>query len=156
MAINDILSTYASSQFHNVQSDLGNLKAMWDNMVGGATATFQSLWDGGFVGIDANNYEVIKTAITQMIEKIENTLSQFNANAEMESGLKGEASEAAAYYVQCVNRLLSDYATTYRNLVILADNAVEQMKQGDTENAAAIRTDAENLVREGSQIRVEL
>lgn len=156
MAINDILSNIGSSLSHSAQSDLGNLKAMWDNMVGGATATFQTLWSGGFVGIDVNNYETIRNAIIEMVDKIEGVLSQFNANAEMETGLKGEAAEAASDYVKAVNELLLAYATTYKNFIKLADNAVEQMKQGDTQNAAEIRNEADVLRKEASSIRVEL
>lgn len=153
--IQDVLGNVGSIGAHIVEGGVSKVGNVFEAALGNVRASFSTLWSGGFVGINVNNYEVIRTAIQDMINKIEGVLSSFNANAEFETGLKGEAAEAGSEYVKAVNELLLAYATTYKNFIKLADEAVEQMRQGDTQNAAAIRSDAENLRAEAAKIRVD-
>lgn len=155
MSIENILSTAGaavSSVFNNTVNSVSNL---FESAIGSAVTSFSVLWDGGFVGIDVNNYTVIKDEIDTLMTKVEETLSQFNAAAEFETGLKGEAADAASEYVKAVNDLLIAYVTTYRNFIKLADESVAQMKAGDTANAASIRDAAAEIRSRAEEIRVD-
>lgn len=155
MSIENILSNAGAAISNGFKNTASTLGAMFQNAIGSATATFSTLWDGGFVGIDVNNYMVIRDEIDALMTKVEQVLSEFNAQAEFETGVKGEASEAASEYVKAVNELLIAYVTTYRNFIKLADDAVEQMKQGDTQNAASIRSAADEIRARANDIRVD-
>jgi hypothetical protein len=155
MSIENILSTAGaavSSVFNNTVNSIGNL---FESAIGSAVTSFSVLWDGGFVGIDVNNYTVIRDEIDTLMTKVEQVLTQFNANAEFETGVKGEAADAASEYVKAVNELLIAYVTTYRNFIKLADDAVAQMKAGDQQNAASIRTAADEIRSRAAEIRVD-
>lgn len=155
MSIENILSTAGaavSSVFNNTVNSIGNL---FESAIGSAVTSFSVLWDGGFVGIDVNNYTVIKDEIDALMTKVEETLTQFNAAAEFETGIKGEAADAASEYVKAVNTLLIAYVTTYRNFIKLADESVAQMKAGDTSNAASIRDAAAEIRARAEEIRVD-
>lgn len=155
MSIENILSNAGAAISNGFKNTASTLGAMFQNAIGSATATFSTLWDGGFVGIDVNNYMVIRDEIDALMTKVEQVLSEFNAQAEFETGVKGEAADAASEYVKAVNELLIAYVTTYRNFIKLADDAVEQMKQGDTQNAASIRSAADEIRARANDIRVD-
>lgn len=155
MSIENILSNAGAAISNGFKNSAATLGAMFQNAIGTAQATFSTLWDGGFVGIDVNNYTVIRDEIDTLMTKVEQVLTQFNANAEFETGVKGEAADAAAEYVKAVNELLIAYVTTYRNFIKLADDAVAQMKAGDQQNAASIRTAADEIRSRAAEIRVD-
>jgi ElaB/YqjD/DUF883 family membrane-anchored ribosome-binding protein len=155
MSIENILSNAGAAISNGFKNSAATLGAMFQNAIGTAQATFSTLWDGGFVGIDVNNYTVIRDEIDTLMTKVEQVLTQFNANAEFETGVKGEAADAASEYVKAVNELLIAYVTTYRNFIKLADDAVAQMKAGDQQNAASIRTAADEIRSRAAEIRVD-
>lgn len=153
--IEDLVNNVTSNVSNAARSAFDTATNTIRNVLGTANATLGSLYDGGFVGINANNIDTITTAVNNMITQVEGVLAGFNAAVEFEAGLKGEAAAAASEYVAAVKELVFAYTSTYKNFIKLANDAAEQWKTGDTANAQAIQTGTDAIMKEANTIRVD-
>lgn len=153
--IEDIISNTASTVSNYSRAAIDTATNAIKTTVGTAAATISSLYDGGFVGINASNITTITDAVNNMITKIEAEMDNFNVNTEFSVGVKGEAEAAASEYVKAVKELVAAYVSTYKTFIKLANDSVEQMQTGDTANAQSIRTGAEAILKEANNIRVD-
>lgn len=167
MSIQSIAGNIGSSIYRGVGGTFSEIGNRIENLLGGAVAQLSSLWDGGFVGFDMNNYQILTSAIEAHVQAMEVIISSFNTEAYIGGALKGEAMEAAIEYVRAIKQLLDAYATTYRdfNLQLTGsakgefsgdgDNIMAQYASGDSQNAQAINTEAQNIINEASNIRID-
>ena len=82
-------------------------------------------------------------------------VDKFNTNANIDIALKGKARDAAVEYVDAIKTLLNAYVSTYRNFNERVKEAVEAMSVGDLENANVIRSDAQDILTQANNIRVD-
>lgn len=155
MSIRNIATNVGSLINHGADSLITNAGSAITALVGSTQKALQSAWTGGFVGVNVDNYEEIKTVIQKFIDDIEGALSQFNTSVDWTTGLKGEAAAAANEYVKAVNELLLAYATTYKEFLKVADDAMMAWAEGDRDNAAAIRDAAQELKAKAAEIRID-
>lgn len=155
MSIQSIIGNGLSSVGHGVGEGLNQVSTYLENLLSGATAQLSSLWDGGFVGMNTANASVLSDAIEQYIAKLNEIVDGFNTAANIDVALKGEAASAATEYVTAIKSLLQAYTSTYRNFNKLLTATVESMNEGDTQNASAIRTDAQDIQSQANSIRVD-
>ena len=166
MSIQNIVGNEISSLYHSAAGGVEALGIRIETMLSGATATLNSLWDGGFVGIDTANYTILTEAIDAHVKSLENIINNFNTDAYIDSALKGQAREEAVVYVKAIKDLLSAYATSYREFnKLLTGHAhgqevndgsiMAQMMAGDQQNAQAINQDAQAIQTEARSIRID-
>lgn len=120
-----------------------------------AATALGSIWSGGFIGIDENNWSTIKDAIEKLIENANTEVEKFNELANRDDALKGEAAAALGEYLKACKGLLYAYVTTYRNFVTDAETALNAMKAGDTANAQAVQNAAADVEQMANEIRVD-
>jgi len=120
-----------------------------------AVTKIGSIYSGGFIGIDANNWGTIKEAIEKLITDAETELNKFNELAERDDALKGQAAGALGEYLKKSKELLLAYATTYRNFITDAETALTAMNEGDTANAQSIQEAASAIEQKANEIRVD-
>jgi hypothetical protein len=169
MSIQSIAGNLGSSVFHSVTGTAQEIGSRIENLLGGAVASVSTLWDGGFVGFDMNNYQILTTAIENHVKQLEEVIDQFNTDAYIDGALKGQARDEAVEYVKAIKTLLQAYATTYRQFNIQLTGAangvyggsgsgesiMDQYNTGDQQNAQAIRTESEQIQTEAQSIRID-
>lgn len=155
MSIQNIVGNVGSMLSNAKDIGVQYISANLQNLIGGATAKLETLWNGGFVGIDTDNALTLKDEIEKYIARLNDIIEGFNTETYIGGALKGQAAEAASEYVSAIKTLISAYITTYRNFNDILLNTVESMKSGDTENANAIRTDAQAIITQANNIRVD-
>lgn len=157
MAISNqqFLGNLASKAFHGKAGNIIEVSSKLEAIIGGATAKYSTLWDGGFVGIDTANYTVLIDAINNYIASLNSIIESFNTEANITGALKGEAQAAAIEYVAAIKKLLEAYVSSYKNFNYLLEDSVESMKSGDTGNATAIRTEAQEVLTQANTIHVD-
>lgn len=166
MSIQNIVGNEISNIYHGATGTLQEIGSRIESLLSGATARFESLWDGGFVGIDTANYTILTDAIDAHVKSLEDIVNNFNTDAYIDGALKGQARDEAVVYVKAIKDLLSAYATTYREFNrLLTGHAhgqeindgsiMAQMMVGDQSNAQAINTDAQAIQNEAQSIRID-
>ena len=153
-----------------IRAGLGNLgasiKSAWDNSIQSIFAQTQGIFDaavtkigsiysGGFIGIDANNWGTIKVSIEKMIADASAELAKFQELAKRDDAIKGEASTALGGYLGNAQKLLDAYVTTYRNFIKDAETALGAMNEGDRQNAQNINEASSAIEAEANAIRVD-
>ena len=127
----------------------------WDYFLHGENAVnFTSEFDT--VGINENNIDNIEEDInTLIINPINQILDEFGGGTGVfDKGLKGDANEAAAKYIQAVKNLLLAYVSTYKNFITLCYESLEAMKQNDAGNAEVIQNAQQTIQQMANEIQV--
>lgn len=166
MSIQNVVGNGISGAYHFGAGTLQEIGSRIETLLSGATARLESLWDGGFVGIDTANYTILTDAIDAHVKSLEDIINNFNTEAYIDGALKGQARDEAVLYVRAIKQLLEAYATTYRQFNIALTGAahgesindgsvIAQMMTGDQENAQAINTDAQAIQNEAQSIRID-
>lgn len=155
MSIQNIAGTVGSLLSNGKDIGLQYISTGLQNILGGASAKLETLWSGGFVGIDTENALTLRDEIEKYISRLNDIIEGFNTDTYVGGALKGQAADAATEYVNAIKSLISAYITSYRNFNGLLERTVEEMQKGDTENATAIRTDAQSIITQANNIRVD-
>ena len=155
MSIQSILGNVTAEIGSGISQGLESLGNMMQNVVGTATAKIGSIYDGGFIGINANNWDTIKTAVLALISAAEEDLKKFNELADREGALKGEAKDATGEYLKDCKDLLNSYISQYKNFIRFAEESLTALNEGDTQNAQAIRAAAGDIQAAAANIRVD-
>lgn len=155
MSIQNIVTNIGDALEVRDRNAVTVLRNVMQAAIGEARSNWASLWDGGFVGIDANNIGVLTDEVNRIITRIDEIANNFNAEQQFDGALAGEARLATQEYVEGVKDLLKAFVSTYRNFIKLAEESATAMTQGDTENAAAIRAAKDEVQQRASEIRVD-
>lgn len=155
MSIQNIVTNIADALEVRDRNAVTVLRNTMQAAIGEARSNWASLWDGGFVGIDANNIGVLTDEVNRIITRIDEIANNFNAEQQFDGALAGDAKLATQEYVEAVKELLKAFVSTYRNFIKLAEESAAAMTQGDTENAAAIRAARDEVQQRASEIRVD-
>ena len=143
----------------DIKSAAGNLfQNIWAQAQGlfdGAVTKVGSIYSGGFIGIDANNWTVIKDSIETLITNAGNELAKFQELANRDDAIKGDASAALGGYLLNAQKLLDAYISTYRNFIKDAETALGAMTEGDRQNAQSINEASAAIEAEANSIRVD-
>lgn len=125
------------------------------DVLDGANARLGSLWDGGFVGIDVNNYTMLTDDIERFVEDMEDITSSFVKRNSIEGALKGKTAVAVSSYIEGVNQALAAYLSFFRSFNTLIHKSVESMIEADRENSNVIVNEAEDVKSAALNIRVD-
>jgi len=156
MGIKNTLGNIADAVTNSASQAVDEIGSRVNAIVGQANARLGAIYDGGFIGVNANNWPDIKDAIEgQIITPAETELDKFNALADQTDAIKGESAEALRTYLLACAELVAAYISTYRNFITLAETSLQAMQAGDTSNAQAINEAADEIQNEAQQIAVE-
>ena len=155
MGIKSTLGNLGSSVSAFANNTLEQVSAKLTGLFNNAVAQIGSIWDGGFIGIDTNNWDTISKAIDDMISVAEEEIEDFNDLANRDDVLKGKQSEALGEYLQDAKSLLEAWVSTLRNFKKDAETAMNQLVEGDDTNAQTIHEAAANLEQQANAIRVD-
>ena len=155
MSIQNIVTNVADAIEVRDRNSVTVLRNVMQAAIGEARSNWASLWDGGFVGIDANNIGVLTDEINRIVSRVEEIANNFNAEQQFDGALAGYARIATQEYVDAVKKLLIAFASTYRNFSTLAESSAKAMSEGDTENAAEIRAARDEVQQRADEIRVD-
>ena len=140
------------SAWSNTTQEIGSrINAIFDS----TTTKIGSIYSGGFIGVDANNWTAIKTSVEDLISAANEDINKFNDLANRDDALKGEAATALGEYLTACKGLLQAYVTTYRNFITDGETALAAMNTGDTENAKAIQQASAEVNEQAQSIQVD-
>lgn len=155
MSIQSYLGNLGASIGSTVSQGLDEISNFMQGVVGTATSKIGSIYDGGFIGINADNWDTIKTAVEALIKAAEEDLDKFNELANKDGALKGLAKEATGDYLVACKDLLYAYISTYKNFITYAEESLNALNEGDTQNAQAIQAATQDIQSAATQIRVD-
>ena len=155
MSIQSILGNVTAEIGSGISQGLETLGNMMQSVVGTATAKIGSIYDGGFIGINENNWGTIKTAVEALIKAAEEDLNNFKEIDDREGALKGEAKDATGEYLKSCKDLLYAYISTYKNFITFAEESLTALHEGDTQNAQAIQAATSDIQATAANIRVD-
>lgn len=111
--------------------------------------------DGVFVGMDINNLDTFKTALTTYINGANDILAGLNLDPSIEVTLKGTNIETSLHeFLQAEKTLLTTYINSLNLLSKELDTAAENYKQSDTSIGGDVSADAESIRSEASNITI--
>ena len=80
MSIQNLIGNGISGAYHMGAGTLQEVGSRIESLLSGATARIESLWDGGFVGIDTVNYTILTEAIDAHVKSLEDIINNFNTH----------------------------------------------------------------------------
>lgn len=155
MSIKNIFGNWKSSVSHSSSQSINDVSKSFTSMLSGSTAKLSSLWDGGFVGIDVNNYEDLTRRIDLFIEDMEDISTRFAQYSDISGALKGQAAEAAKEYIKELTLVINAYISFYRNFNALIVETADTMLLSDKDNSNAISEEASNVIDDANNIRID-
>lgn len=155
MSIRSFVGNVASNVGNDLQSIMAAAKIAVQNVVGSVETGLTTLWSGGFAGIDENNFDTIKNALTEYCNTIEEHIEEFDQMSKLEVAYKGSIQEAADDFVKAVKEILRAYVTTMRRNITEADTAFQNYKENAEKIAQDVMSDAESVRSEAKKIRLD-
>lgn len=155
MSIKNIFGNWKSYVSHSSSQNLNDISKSFTNILSGSTAKLSSLWDGGFVGIDVNNYEDLTRRIDLFVEDMEEISTRFAQYSDISGALKGQAAEAAKEYIKELTLVINAYISFYKNFNVLITETADKMLLNDKENSNAIVEEASNVINDANNIRID-
>lgn len=114
-----------------------------------------SLYNGGVVGM-SGDMSPLTNEIKRYVEDLNDTVNRFNATADISTALKGQAAVAAKEYMASIGELIKSYCSYYGNFINIAKSAQNQLAEGDSQNARAIREREESIRSDAKSILSEI
>lgn len=97
---------FATQKWDEAKSKLSQLGAMF-------TSGAKSVFGGGFSGI--KDPAELQQAITKYSQEVQQAVNDFQANAELDVAIKGEAQAALHEFIEEVKKLLDAYAASVQS-----------------------------------------
>lgn len=138
-----------------IKSIFAGAKGTLENIVGSVGTKLSNLWDGGFAGIDENNFESLKQAIVQYCDEVDAIIDGFNQQGHLEVAYKGAIQDAANDFVVAVKEILVAYVSTMRRNIAEADTAFQNYRQAAQSIAQDVQADAANIRSEAQKVKLD-
>lgn len=156
----------------SIQSGIGNITAgvgnavdgglAWassrlESLVGTVKAGLGNIWGGGFAGISKDKIDAdLIPALERYCETIEDSINQFNADADVTSSFAGpELAPAVKDFVSAIKELLKAYVSTMRKEIASVNSAYEQYTTGSQSVASNVSTNAQDIRSAASEVRLD-
>lgn len=155
MSIQSALGNIVSGVTNDLQGLLTAAKAKLEGIVGGIATSMTNLWDGGFAGIDENNFDTLKAALESYCNSIDEIIRGFDQTTNLDVAYKGAINEAANDFVDSVKEILTAYVSTMRRNIAEADTAFQNYAQAAQSIAQDVKSDAADIRSEAQNIRLD-
>ena len=155
MSIQSALGNFATGAKNDITSIFAGAKGALENIVGSVGTKLSNLWDGGFAGIDENNFESLKQAIVQYCDEVDAIIDGFNQQGHLEVAYKGAIQNAANDFVVAVKEILVAYVSTMRRNIAEADTAFQNYRQAAQSLAQDVQADAANIRSEAQKVKLD-
>ena len=105
---------------------LNQVRGRVEALIGSIGTGIGSIWDGGFVGMSLDGKEEFKTQLGKYITDVQAIIQNFNANAQIDTAIKGTQIEPAVHnYLDSMKRLLEAYVSMLKQALFEIDEAYE-------------------------------
>lgn len=155
MSIQSAVGNLVSGVNNDLQSILMAAKTALQNIVGSVNTGLNTMWSGGFAGIDENNLDIMKNALIEYCDTIDAHINEFDQMSKLEVAYKGVIQDAADEFVKSVKDILVAYVSTMRRNISEADNAFQNYKEAAQQIAQNVSTDAEQVRSEAQKIKLD-
>lgn len=155
MSIQSAVGNIISNTKNDIDAFFTQAKASLENIVGSVGTKLSNLWDGGFAGIDENNFDTLKQAIISYCDEVDAIINGFNQEGHLEVAYKGAIQDAANDFVVAVKDILVAYVSTMRRNIAEADTAFQNYKQAAQSIAQDVQADAANIRSEAQKVKLD-
>lgn len=155
MSIQSVAGNFITGAKNDITSIFAGAKGALENIVGSVGTKLSNLWDGGFAGIDENNFESLKQAIIQYCDEVDAIIDGFNQQGHLEVAYKGAIQDAANDFVVAVKEILVAYVSTMRRNIAEADTAFQNYRQAAQSIAQDVQADAANIRSEAQKVKLD-
>lgn len=131
----------------NIFNDLTSTVGGWANAAGD---WISSLWDGGFAGV--SDFEALKAAVTSYIDGVNEVINEFNADANLDTTIRGQAGTALSDYVATTKAALQKYVSVLSIWKTDLDTVLEGYQAGDTNIQNAVENSTQDLQQNVNRI----
>ena len=145
-AVSDLTHNVGNS-VNNLFNDIGSTVSGWAASAG---EWVSSLWDGGFAGV--SDFEALKVAIKTYIDGVNEVINEFNADANLDTTIKGQAGAALSDYVATTKKALQAYVSVLNIWKDDLDKVLEAYKSGDIDIQSAIENTTQDLQQNVNRI----
>ncbi len=155
MSLQSSLGNIASAIGNDISGAINTISSRLNGILGDAKTQITSIWDGGFVGIDAKNAPMIAAALEKYISTIQDTLDRFNQITDIDRALKGASAEAAKEFLDAIKELMNAYVTQMRQDSKDLQEVIASYEQGSQDIARQVSQNAQDIRSEAEQIHLD-
>lgn len=155
MSLQSSLGNIASAIGNDISGAINTISSRLNGILGNAKTQITSIWDGGFVGIDAKNAPMIAAALEKYISTIQDTLDRFNQITDIDRALKGASAEAAKEFLDAIKELMNAYVTQMRQDSKDLQEVIASYEQGSQDIARQVSQNAQDIRSEAEQIHLD-
>ena len=152
MGIQGIIGDVSSSIGNAMKNIFENAGNVLTNIASGIGTFVADVWDGGFVGV--SDFEALKAAITEYSNRTKTMIDEYNANADLDQALKGEAAAALQEFIVQTKALLEAYVALVEKWNAELDEYLTNYSQGDTNLASNVSEDAAKVAAEAQNVDI--
>ncbi len=156
-ALNNI-GTAIGDGLQNIGKGIGNAILDVNNWGSNAVNDLGKLplFDGNFEGISKEGIEELKSQIGKYCREIEEKISTFNADGQINNSIKGSAIEPAVRkYVKAIQELLAAYVSVMRQNIDYATKAYAAYESMQKNVAQNVESNAEQIRKNAQSIRLD-
>lgn len=155
MSLQSSLGNISSAIGNDISGAINTISSKLNGILGNAKTQITSIWDGGFVGIDAKNAPMIAAALEKYISTIQDTLDRFNQITDIDRALKGASAEAAKEFLDAIKELMNAYVTQMRQDSKDLQEVIASYEQGSQDIARQVSQNAQDIRSEAEQIHLD-
>lgn len=144
MSISDILKPSALGLSKLSLFNIAQMSQKINDVLSGATANFSSL-GSDFVGLDVQNFYVIKEEIDAFLERCNDIKASFQIGEVEIGALKGATGYSALLYANSVFSLIDSYLSFFKSFSALSEESLEKIEEGEKKNSEVINEEASNI-----------
>lgn len=134
-----------------VSFNLSEASKKISQLLSGATASLSTLGND-FVGLDVQNFSIIKEEIDAFIDRCNAIKSNIKVDDLGMLALKGQSGFAAIQYVNSLTALIDAYLSFFKSFSALSEDALQEHQEGEIRNKNAIYEEVDTLNNPGLDI----
>lgn len=152
MGIQSIIGDVTSQLGNTIQSTLSQINAAVSGLADQVGTFVANIWSGGFAGV--SNFDDLKSAVNTYATSIQQTVDEYNPDAEITGTFKGTVEEAIKEYVKSTKDLLNAYVSLVKQWNAELDEAYANYQQGAQGTAASVSADAATVEAQAQSINI--
>lgn len=144
MSISELLQPRASNLSKISLVNIAQISQKINNILSGATASFSTL-GSDFVGLDVQNFYVIKEEIDGFLKRCNDIKSSFQIGEVEITALRGATGYSALLYANSIFSLIDSYLSFFNEFSALSEESLEKIEEGEKQNSNAINEEADSI-----------
>lgn len=155
MSIQSTIGNFTKNAGENARSILSKASNAINGLIGTATTGVNSIWSGGFAGIDEKNIDSLKQAIKSYCDNIDSIINGFNEQANLEIAYKGRVQQEAQEFLKSMKELLIAYVSLMKQSFADLDEALLNYQNASGELAGQISSNAQDIRQQAQAVKLD-